>query len=390
LRLAIVVSHPIQYHAPLFHELARQIDLTVFFAHRATPADQAQAGFGVGFDWDVDLLDGYEHVFLPNVARKPSIEHFAGCDTPDLGRRLGDGRFDAVLVMGWHLKSFFQALLAAKRCGVPIMARGDSHLQTPRGTVKKAAKAVAYPSFLRLFDAALYVGERSRAYWRHYGYPEQRLFFSPHCVDAEWFAKRATPESRAALRARLGLAPDTKAVLFAGKLVPFKRPLDLIAAVSRLRSRDLQIQVLVVGSGPIQAEIIAAAKTTGVSCHMLGFHNQSEMPMAYAAADVLVLPSDGRETWGLVANEALACGRPIIVSDAVGCAPDLAADGSAGRVFALGDIEAFATALSDIFDHSPVASAIAAKSAAYSVAAAAAGVLRAAAHALDNRRAGAA
>jgi hypothetical protein len=94
-RLAIVASHPIQYHAPIFRALARQIDLTVFFAHRATPADQAHAGFGVGFDWDVDLLSDYEHVFLRNVARKPSLEHFAGCDTPDLGRRLAEGRFDA-------------------------------------------------------------------------------------------------------------------------------------------------------------------------------------------------------------------------------------------------------------------------------------------------------
>ena len=353
MRLAIVASHPIQYHAPLFRELARQIDLTVFFAHRATPADQAHAGFGVGFDWDVDLLSGYEHVFLRNVARKPSLEHFAGCDTPDLGRRLAEGRFDAVLVMGWHLKSFVQALLAAKRLGMPVMARGDSHLQTPRGVVKKMAKAFAYPSFLRFFDAALYVGERSRAYWRHYRYPSTRLFFSPHCVDAEWFAKRATPEARAALRTRLGLAPDSKVVLFAGKLVPFKRPLDLIAAASQLKSRGPDIEVLVAGSGPLQSEIVGAARTAGVPCHMLGFCNQSEMPAAYAAADVLVLPSDGRETWGLVANEALACGRPIVVSDAVGCAPDLAADGTAGRVFASGDVGALAAALSDVMDHPP-------------------------------------
>jgi glycosyltransferase involved in cell wall biosynthesis len=118
---------------------------------------------------------------------------------------------------------------------------------------------------------------------------------------------------------------------------------------------------------------------------MLGFRNQSEMPAAYAAADALVLPSDGRETWGLVANEALACGKPIVVSDAAGCAPDLAADGAAGRVFAAGDVESLAAALSDVMDHPPAAAAIAAKSAVYSVGAAADGIVRAAGFTLNNR-----
>ena len=142
----------------------------------------------VEFDWDVDLLSQYGHVFLRNIARKPGLDAFPGCDTPDIGRRLAEGHFDAVLVMGWHLKSFVQALVAAKRLGMPVLSRGDSQLQTQRSALKKAAKAFAYPAFLRLFDAGLYVGERSRAYWRHYGYPSTRLFFSPHCVDAQWFA----------------------------------------------------------------------------------------------------------------------------------------------------------------------------------------------------------
>ena len=377
MRLAIVASHPIQYHAPLFRELARQIDLTVFFAHRATPVDQAKAGFGVGFDWDVDLLSDYEHVFLRNVARKPSLEHFASCDTPEVGGRLADGRFDAVLVMGWHLKSFVQALIAAKRLGMPVMVRGDSHLQTPRGEMKKVAKAFVYPGFLRLFDAALYVGERSWAYWRHYQYPSARLFFSPHCVDAEWFARRATPEARGVLRARLGIAPNRGVALFVGKLVPFKRPFDLIAAVFQLKSQELDIDVVVAGSGSLQSELMAASETAGVSCHMLGFCNQSEMPAIYAASDVLVLPSSGRETWGLVANEALACGRPIVVSDAVGCAADLAADGSVGRLYPMGDVAALARALHDVLLHPPICEAISVRSARYSIAVAVEGILRA-------------
>ena len=386
MRLAVIASHPIQYHAPLFRELARRLDLTVFYAHLATPDDQARAGFGDSFVWDVDLLSGYEHVFLCNLAKRPGVDRFGGCDTPEIGARLAEGDFDAVLVLGWHLKTYLQAGLAAKRLGVPLLARGDSHLATPRPAVKRAVKAIVYPAFLRFFDAALYVGRRSRAYWTHYRYPMPRLFFSPHCVDTEWFAARATGAARVALRARLGLADEAKVILFAGKLLSLKRPLDLVSAAARLKLEGHDTAILVAGAGPLEHEMTAAARAAGVSLHMLGFCNQTEMPAAYAAADILVLPSES-ETWGLVANEALACGRPVVLSDAVGAAPDLAADKTAGRVFPVGDVAALAAVLHDIVRAPPTPAMITAKSAAYSLGAAADGIEAALSHGLgpNNR-----
>ncbi|MCA3693467.1 glycosyltransferase family 4 protein [Aquidulcibacter sp.] len=224
--------------------------------------------------------------------------------------------------------------------------RGDSQLSTPRSSVKKWVKAIAYPILLRAFDAALYVGKNNQAYWLHYGFPEQRLFFSPHCIETKRFAEGATAEARDALRNRLGIAPTSFVVLFAGKLLPFKRPLDIVAALAKLRKAKVDCRMMVAGSGPLEAELTALAAELQVPLDLLGFQNQSQMPAAYAAADILVLPSDGRETWGLVANEALASGKPIIVSDAVGCAPDLAADESCGQVFTMGDHDALAKALS--------------------------------------------
>lgn len=386
MRLAVLTSHPIQYQAPIFRALAQRCDLTVFFAHSATSADQAAAGFGVGFDWDVDLLAGYKHVFLRNVATSPGLDRFSGCDTPEIGSRLREGNFDALLVAGWHLKSFIQALAAAKRIGLPALVRGDSQLETPRSFWKKGVKAVAYPVFLRLFDAALYVGERSRAYWEHYGYPRQRMFFSPHCVDNDWFAARATRQARVTLRSRIGVREDTKVILFAGKLAPFKRPLDVLAAASLMRRAGLNVHVMVAGSGALADEMTNVAVAAGVPLHHLGFCNQTEMPAAYAASDVLALPSDGRETWGLVANEALAAGRPIVLSDVVGSAPDLAGDGRAGRVFPMGNVEALAEALADVISNPRSAPSIAAKSGRYSIGAAVDGITDAAASVCSRGR----
>lgn len=377
MRLAILASHPIQYQAPIFRELAHRLDLTVFFAHRANHADQANAGFGVGFDWDIDLLSGYQHSFLKNEAGRPGLDHFAGCDTPSIAEQLTKARFDALLVMGWHLKTFWQGIWAAKRAGIPVMVRGDSQLATPRSKLKKIGKSVVYPMALRVFDAALYVGERSRLYWTHYRYPSDRLIFSPHCVDNDWFTQRATREAGQALRAQHGISPETKVVLFAGKLLPFKRPLDLMAAANAASASMRALTVLVAGSGELGESMARLAAEGGAKLVQMGFCNQTKMPAAYAAADVLVLPSDGRETWGLVANESLASGCPVIVSDACGCAPDLAGDGTAGRVFPAGNVAALAATITDVIETPPALTAIAGKASRYSINAAAAGICRA-------------
>lgn len=384
LRLAVVASHPIQYQAPLFRELARRLDLTVFFAHRATPEDQAKAGFGIAFDWDVDVVEGYAHRFLANVASPPGLERFGGCDTPEIAGRLGQGRFDAVMVLGWHLKAYWQTIFAAKRLGLPLLVRGDSQLATPRSRLKSAAKSALYPGFLRLFDGALYVGKRSQAYWQHYRYPASRMFFSPHCVDTEWFKNRATAAAGAALRAKVGLDQGRKTVVFAGKLLPFKRPLDLIEAVGILNRQGCNIAVLVAGSGELGDDMRATAARLNIGLYHLGFCNQSEMPAVYAAADALVLPSDGRETWGLVANEALACGKPIILSDAVGAGPDLVDDPGIGRTFPVANVAALARAVRDVLSWQVSPATLAAKSRDYSPGAAADGV-QAALHARRKR-----
>jgi glycosyltransferase involved in cell wall biosynthesis len=376
IRLAVVASHPVQYQAPLFRELARRVELTVYYAHNSSPRDQADAGFGVPFEWDTDLLSGYDHMFLNNVATRPALSRFSGCDTPAVAAELARLKPDAVLVPGWHLKSFLQAVWAAKRAGIPVMVRGDSHLDTPRSLGKRAAKALVYPIALRVFDAALYVGERSRLYWERYGYPKHRLFFSPHCIDNAWFAERATPAAGLGLRELHGIPPDAKVVLFAGKLVDLKRPHDLVEAAALLPATSRPV-LLFAGSGALEQSVRVVAAVKGVRVVPLGFVNQSQMPAAYAACDVLALPS-AHETWGLVTNEALACGRPVILSDQVGSAPDLAGDRSAGRIFPVGEVEALASALAEVFDTPPQQEAIAAKSNAYGIDAAANGVIQAA------------
>ncbi len=340
-RVAIVASHPVQYQAPWYRALTELVDLRVFFAHRITADDHARSGFGVGFDWDVPLLDGYPHEWLTNVAARPGIEHFSGCDTPGVGDRLARGRYDAVVVNGWQLRTYWQAIRGARRAGIPVMVRGDSQLQASPSLLRRSAKRLVYPRLLRQFDAYLAVGRRSAEYYAHYGIGADRIHASPHCVDGEWFAAAAVlaRSRREEIRRALGIPERALVWLFAGKLVEKKRPLDFVGALAAAGSETPDVWGLIVGDGPLRSEVEAACRAQG-SAVLAGFRNQRAMADMYAVSDGIVLPSDGRETWGLVVNEAMACGLPAVVSDAAGCAPDLIVHGETGYTFPCGDVRA--------------------------------------------------
>ncbi|MFL5578379.1 MAG: glycosyltransferase family 4 protein [Gemmatimonadaceae bacterium] len=344
-RLGVVATHPIQYHAPLYRRLAAdpRLRTTVLFAHRPTPAEQG-ADFGVQFQWDVDLTSGFDHVWLRNQSARPSVTEFAGCDTPEVGRLIRERRFDVVLVSGWHARTYWQAMLACWRSGTPALVRGDSQLPSGAPAMRRAAKRALYPLFISRFAACLSVGERSAEYFRHFG--ARRVVPSPHFVDNDFFAARAD-RARAepgGARAALGFPAEAPVVLFAGKLLERKRPLDLIRAVARFDA-ERRPHVAFAGEGALREACAAEARRLGVEAHFLGFLNQTQLPRAYAAADLLVLPSDGRETWGLVVNEAMACGVPAVVSTAVGCYPDMIVEGETGHGFALGDVAGLAAAI---------------------------------------------
>ena len=375
IKLGILASHPIQYQAPLFRELAQRCDLHVYFAHRQTPQGQAAAGFGVTFEWDVDLLSGYAHTYLPNVAKRPDTGTFWGCDTPAVAGEVESGGFDAFLVMGWHLKSFWQAIRACQRHGVPVMVRGDSQLGTPRSWLKQTVKSLLYPWVIRQFDACLYVGQRNREYLKHYGALTDRLFFAPHCVDTKTFAADALQVDRDAVRNSWHLGADDHAVLFAGKLVDRKRPGDLVRAAALMHANGIAVVLVWAGDGPERQALAAMGELLGVPMRFLGFCNQSQLPAVYKAADVLVLPSEGSETWGLVVNEAMACGTPCVVSDACGCAPDMIVPGLTGAVFELGNVKALAVELTRALTIKRDTQALIEQTSSYSVAATSAGVL---------------
>jgi glycosyltransferase involved in cell wall biosynthesis len=348
-RLAIVATHPIQYQAVWFRALATEptIEVDVFFCHRATREDQADAGFGVEFEWDVPLLEGYRHRFLQNVAAQPNVSTFAGMDTPEIRDFIRNGKYDAAMVLGWHHKSLWQAIRACWASHTPVMVRSDSHLHTPRSALKSAAKWLPYRWFISRLDVCMAVGTWSEQYFRHYGAWPERIVRVPHVVDPCLFEipARALASQRGQIRRQWGLTDDVVVAVFVGKFSPWKRPMDFVEGIRQAARGGAPIAGLMVGDGELRPACGETVRASDLPVKFTGFLNQSQIVHAYVAADLLVLPSDGRETWGLVVNEAMACGLPCIVSDQVGCGPDLVVPGRNGDLFTFGNVSELADKL---------------------------------------------
>lgn len=355
-RLAIVVSHPIQYYAPWFRHLAQQPDLEVRVFHLWDFGVTAQVdpGFGHPVQWDIPLLEGYASEFVPNLSAEPGTHHFHGLDNPELVPRLQAWKPDAILLFGYAYRSHLRVILSRRLRSIPLLFRGDSHdLARSRGLRTRLGRAVRQLLFPR-FAAFLSVGKAHTNYLLNSRVPERRIHRSPHCVDNARFQEAASDAEAQASRWKdeLGIPPEALVVLFAGKLEAVKRPLDLLEAFLSLPSRRVEAGsaepvLLYVGSGTLEQHLRArAGDRLGHSVFMTPFQNQSRMPVVYAASDLLVLPS-ASETWGLAVNEAMNLARPVLVSDGVGCAPDLVVPGQTGWTYPAGDREALAAVLQE-------------------------------------------
>jgi glycosyltransferase involved in cell wall biosynthesis len=351
IRLAYLVSHPIQYQAPLLRLIAAEpgISLKVFFRSPMGLKPYVDVGFGRSIAWDTPLLDGYEHEFLPAFGDPMRVTPYLRPFSHGLSRRLRLGRFDALWVHGYARAYHWGAMLSAKLLGMKVLLRDESTpISMPRGPLKRAAKRCFFAGMWTVVDGALAIGSLNRSYYLEQGFDPARLFSMPYAVDNAHFragAERAAG-GRGAFLASLGIDAGRPRIVFSGKLTPIKAPDVLLEAFARLG--DPKPTLCFVGDGPLRATLEARAQALGVSDRVCfaGFRNQRELPAFYDAADVFVLPSR-REPWGLVVNEAMNAGRAIVVSDQVGSGPDLVKPGENGAIVRVDDADALAAALAE-------------------------------------------
>ncbi len=355
-RLAYLVSHPIQYQAPLLRRIAQDpdIELTVFFGSDFSVRGYADKGFGVDVKWDVPLVDGYKHEFLPVVWDKgrtgPASQLNHGIFSRLRGGKGAPG-FDVLWVHGYSTLNSLQGMLAAKRLGIPVLLRAESRLgAADRGGVKPWVKNLFFGLLKQLVDGVLPIGAWNTVYWRHYLGDSFPQFPMPYAVDNSYFQSRRLEAvtGRAKLLEELSLDESRPVILFASKLQNRKRCADLLEAYLRLvavKRTEPHPYLVIVGDGEERGALERRAEESGCEdIRFCGFRNQSELPRFFDIATVFVLPSRD-EPWGLIVNEVMNAGRAVIVSDDVGCQPDLIEDGVEGCVFPVGDVAALTNAL---------------------------------------------
>ena len=319
-KLAIISSHPIQYNAPLFALLAKEdnIDLKVFYTWGVDSIEEKyDPDFQQNIQWDIPLLEGYQYQFLENTSKDPGSHHFKGIINPELNQEIEKWGADIVWVWGWAFDSHLKALRYFKG-KKEVWFRGDSTLldESKGFNLKKILRRVFLTWVYRHIDKAFYVGTHNKAYFIKHGLKETQLVYAPHAIDNDRFADPTGEYSKKAkeIRTKLGVSENKKLLLFVGKFEPNKNLISLVKLLN-----DKEINLLLVGNGPQEKELKEIASR---NIYFLPFQNQTMLPIIYQMGDALILYSKS-ETWGLVLNEALACGIPIIATKSCGAAADL-------------------------------------------------------------------
>jgi|LQYC01.1.fsa_nt_gi Glycosyltransferase len=347
-KLAALTSHPIQYQAPLFRRVAKHsdIDLTVYFCWDfGKGKEQLDPGFGVKFKWDVPLLEGYDYKFLPNLSPKPGASFF-GQINPSIIQELRDNHFDAIWVHGYASTTNWLSFAGAWMSKTPILMRGESHLLNYRPLWKRAFKHIALTFLFKRVAAFLPIGTLNTEYYKYYGVPDEKMFLTPYCVDNDFFSKKYNELKplRNQIKKKLGLQPEVLIILYASKMMPRKRAIDLLNAYEKIQNQ-INAAVVFVGDGAERPLLEAYQRNNALkNIYFVGFKNQTELPEYFSIADIFVLPSTD-EPWGLIINETMNFGLPIITTDQVGATPDLVKDGENGFIYPVGDIKKLADCL---------------------------------------------
>jgi glycosyltransferase involved in cell wall biosynthesis len=357
------------------------IPVTAIYASDFSVAGSVDPEFGTRVSWDVDLLGGYSHRFLSTVA-VGGARNAAEVSTRGLNEVLREIQPKSVMLVGYSPRFHQRAFMAARTARCPLLFRGETtdHARS-RGAIERRLRDIALRAYYRSFARLLFVGERSREHFERLGIARERMVFSPYCVDVAPLDPSEARRNalRASARSELGLPAEATVLLFSGKLSDRKGVDVLLDAVKAMPAPRPAIVFL--GDGERRGALAErGALDPKVEVRFPGFRNQSQLSPYYHAADLLVLPSVRAETWGLVVNEALHHGVPCVVSDAVGCAPDLVVPGATGETCEAGSVAALRAAIErslPLVGQSEVRSACRERVAAYSVGAASEGIGRA-------------
>jgi len=364
-RLAVLITHPVQYFQPVFAALAcnPNLDVLVVFGCDHGIRVSHDPDFGVDFAWDCSPTQGFSHAFVSDASLATLSRLRTAVPLAKRAFQLIHGFHpDRVLVFAYSPIFITITTLLLRQAGLRLMLRADGTDRAfPRSWLKGLLKDLVLRFWYRQFEVVFPIGGDSNDHFARLGVPSHRRYPVSYAVNTVFFADLVTQwaPQRAQLRQALGIGPTDLVLLWSAKMTQVKNPLLLIEALKQLPDAlRCRFWLIAMGDGPLRSGFETEARfILEDRCCFLGFRNQSELGEGYAVADALVFPSQQGETWGLVVNEALQFGLAVLASDHPGCVRDLLLNGddapAGSTVFPSGDAEAFSSALRDLATRYP-------------------------------------
>ncbi|HFA51388.1 MAG TPA: glycosyltransferase [Bacteroidetes bacterium] len=352
LNILFLNSHPIQYFAPLYKTIEKQPDfnLKVLYCSGYGLAGEKDREFGVNKSWDIPVMEGYESVILKNQSLKPTVYNFWGLVNLSIIPYLFKAPKSLLVVHGWGYFTHILTMIVGKIFGHTVCLRGEnpaSQEQLRNARSLWLRKIVFGKMLFSFVDYFLYIGKENKQFYLNNGVKEEQLFFAPYAVDNNRFVNsfKKLSAQKEALRKKLGLPLDKKIILFSGKYITKKRPLDLLKAFGKCQYKN-EASIVFMGEGELREQMEKYIEKKGLkNIFLTGFVNQSKVTEYYAVADLFVMCSQEGETWGLSTNEAMNFSLPVILSNLTGSSSDLVEEGVNGYVFETGNIKMLAEKL---------------------------------------------
>jgi len=348
-KVAFLISHPTQYHSPLFRELAKQpeIDLTVYFCSKIGLGEQYDKTYERVLKWDTPLLEGYKSIFL---------KKFLGPLHPQIFGELKKNKYDALIVHGYNSLTYWLAFFAAWFTKTPLILKGEADLSKKISYFKRVIKKIILKSLFKRANAFLYSYDLNKEFFEFYGAPDEKLFFCPSTVDNNfWQTKREELRGKKdKIKTELGINKDLPTVLFVGQFIKRKRVMDLLEAADNLKKENTNFNLLIVGDGPEKENLTSFIEGRNMKDTLIiGFKNQSELPRLYASSDIFVLPSESDPSPKAM-QEAMNFGLSVIATNRVGTASVLVEKSGSGYIYPVGDKKELANKLEILVSNNPL------------------------------------
>jgi glycosyltransferase involved in cell wall biosynthesis len=352
-RLVIITEIISPYRIPLFNALAKrsEVDLHVIFLAETDPQLRQWQVYKNEIKFSCRVLRSYRR----RIGRFHALINFG------MGGALSDARPDVILCGGYNYLASWHALLWARAHSVPFFLWSESNLRDMRSG--RAPVEMLKGEFLRRCSGFVVPGKSAKDFLLARGIKDRMIFNALNAVDNDLFAAAASLARANAGPIRNECGLPGRYFLFVGRLVREKGIFELLSAYATL-DEDLRraIGLVFVGDGPLREALEREAATISSGMiRFVGFAQRDDLPKYYALADMMILPTY-TDTWGLVVNEAMACGLPVILSAAAGCGQDLVTENWNGRVVPSRDVQALASAMRDIAEDSNLRSMMGARS----------------------------